>query len=65
MDADTSGVPMPDTHPPTRTASLSDWARLIARPTISPGGGSAAGGRPGSGAEGCWAQPAISGKRRT
>jgi formiminotetrahydrofolate cyclodeaminase len=35
---------MPDAHPPppTRTASLSDWARLIARPTISPGGGSAA-----------------------
>ena len=26
----------------TRTASLSDWARLIARPTIAPGGGSAA-----------------------
>ena len=33
---------MPDSHPPTRTASLSDWARLIARPTIAPGGGSAA-----------------------
>jgi formiminotetrahydrofolate cyclodeaminase len=33
---------MPDTHPPTRTASLNDWARLIARPTIAPGGGSAA-----------------------
>jgi len=29
-------------HPPTRTASLNDWARLIARPTIAPGGGSAA-----------------------
>jgi formiminotetrahydrofolate cyclodeaminase len=33
---------MPDPHSPTRTASLSDWARLIARPTIAPGGGSAA-----------------------
>ena len=33
---------MPDPHPPTRTASLNDWARLIARPTIAPGGGSAA-----------------------
>lgn len=33
---------MPDNHAPTRTASLNDWARLIARPTISPGGGSAA-----------------------
>jgi glutamate formiminotransferase/formiminotetrahydrofolate cyclodeaminase len=33
---------MPDPTPPTRTASLSDWARLIARPTIAPGGGSAA-----------------------
>jgi formiminotetrahydrofolate cyclodeaminase len=33
---------MPDPHPPTRAASLSDWARLIARPTIAPGGGSAA-----------------------
>jgi formiminotetrahydrofolate cyclodeaminase len=26
----------------TRTASLNDWAKLIARPTIAPGGGSAA-----------------------
>jgi formiminotetrahydrofolate cyclodeaminase len=33
---------MPDPHPPTRSASLADWARLIARPTIAPGGGSAA-----------------------
>jgi formiminotetrahydrofolate cyclodeaminase len=33
---------MPDPHPPTRSASLNDWARLIARPTIAPGGGSAA-----------------------
>jgi formiminotetrahydrofolate cyclodeaminase len=33
---------MPDPHPPTRTASLNDWARHIARPTIAPGGGSAA-----------------------
>lgn len=33
---------MPDNHSPTRSASLNDWARLIARPTISPGGGSAA-----------------------
>lgn len=33
---------MPDPIPPTRSASLSDWARLIARPTIAPGGGSAA-----------------------
>jgi formiminotetrahydrofolate cyclodeaminase len=33
---------MPDPHAPTRAASLNDWARLIARPTISPGGGSAA-----------------------
>jgi formiminotetrahydrofolate cyclodeaminase len=33
---------MPDPSSPTRTASLSEWARLIARPTISPGGGSAA-----------------------
>jgi formiminotetrahydrofolate cyclodeaminase len=33
---------MPDPHPPTRTASLNDRARLIARPTIAPGGGSAA-----------------------
>ena len=33
---------MPDSHPPTRSASLNDWARLIARPTIAPGGGSAA-----------------------
>jgi len=33
---------MPDNHAPTRSASLNDWARLIARPTISPGGGSAA-----------------------
>jgi formiminotetrahydrofolate cyclodeaminase len=33
---------MIDAHPPTRTASLNDWARLIARPTIAPGGGSAA-----------------------
>ncbi len=27
---------------PTRSASLDDWARAIARPTIAPGGGSAA-----------------------
>jgi formiminotetrahydrofolate cyclodeaminase len=33
---------MPDETTPTRTASLNDWARAIARPTISPGGGSAA-----------------------
>ncbi|HEU4523768.1 MAG TPA: cyclodeaminase/cyclohydrolase family protein [Gemmatimonadales bacterium] len=33
---------MPDSHSPTRSASLNDWARLIARPTIAPGGGSAA-----------------------
>lgn len=33
---------MPDPRPPARTASLNDWARLIARPTIAPGGGSAA-----------------------
>jgi formiminotetrahydrofolate cyclodeaminase len=33
---------MPDVHSPSRTASLNDWARLIARPTIAPGGGSAA-----------------------
>jgi formiminotetrahydrofolate cyclodeaminase len=33
---------MPERHPPTRTASLNDWARLIAGPTIAPGGGSAA-----------------------
>lgn len=33
---------MPDPHAPTRTASLDDWARLIARPTIAPAGGSAA-----------------------
>jgi formiminotetrahydrofolate cyclodeaminase len=33
---------MPDPTSPTRTASLNDWARLIARPTIAPGGGSAA-----------------------
>lgn len=33
---------MPNQHPPTRSASLHDWARLIARPTIAPGGGSAA-----------------------
>jgi formiminotetrahydrofolate cyclodeaminase len=33
---------MSDPHPPTRSASLNDWARRIARPTISPGGGSAA-----------------------
>ncbi len=31
---------MPDT--PTRASSLDDWARAIARPTISPAGGSAA-----------------------
>ncbi len=31
---------MPDT--PTRASSIDDWARAIARPTISPGGGSAA-----------------------
>ena len=33
---------MPDGTAPTRTASLNDWAKLIARPTIAPGGGSAA-----------------------
>jgi len=33
---------MPDPHAPARSASLNDWARLIARPTIAPGGGSAA-----------------------
>jgi formiminotetrahydrofolate cyclodeaminase len=33
---------MPEPHPPTRSASLNEWARLIARPTIAPGGGSAA-----------------------
>jgi formiminotetrahydrofolate cyclodeaminase len=33
---------MTHVHPPTRAASLNDWARLIARPTIAPGGGSAA-----------------------
>jgi formiminotetrahydrofolate cyclodeaminase len=33
---------MPDPHPPTRSASLNEWARVIARPTIAPGGGSAA-----------------------
>jgi formiminotetrahydrofolate cyclodeaminase len=33
---------MINAHSPTRTASLTDWARLIARPTIAPGGGSAA-----------------------
>jgi formiminotetrahydrofolate cyclodeaminase len=33
---------MPERPSPTRTATLNDWARLIARPTISPGGGSAA-----------------------
>ena len=33
---------MPDGAAPTRTASLDDWARAIARPTISPAGGSAA-----------------------
>lgn len=33
---------MADTHSPTRAASLHEWARLIARPTIAPGGGSAA-----------------------
>ena len=33
---------MPDGTAPTRTASLEDWARAIARPTIAPGGGSAA-----------------------
>ncbi len=33
---------MPDGTAPTRTASLDDWARAIARPTISPAGGSAA-----------------------
>jgi methenyltetrahydrofolate cyclohydrolase len=33
---------MSDGPAPTRTASLDDWARAIARPTISPGGGSAA-----------------------
>ena len=32
---------MPDTAP-TRAASIDDWARAIARPTISPAGGSAA-----------------------
>ena len=33
---------MIDAHPLTRSASLNDWAKLIARPTIAPGGGSAA-----------------------
>jgi glutamate formiminotransferase/formiminotetrahydrofolate cyclodeaminase len=33
---------MPDETSPTRNASLSAWARAIARPTIAPGGGSAA-----------------------
>jgi formiminotetrahydrofolate cyclodeaminase len=33
---------MPDVTAPTRTASLNDWSKLIARPTIAPGGGSAA-----------------------
>ena len=33
---------MSDGPTPTRTASLDDWARAIARPTISPAGGSAA-----------------------
>lgn len=33
---------MSDATPPTRSATLNDWARLIARPTIAPGGGSAA-----------------------
>jgi formiminotetrahydrofolate cyclodeaminase len=33
---------MPDGTAPTRAASLDDWVRAIARPTISPAGGSAA-----------------------
>jgi methenyltetrahydrofolate cyclohydrolase len=33
---------MPHDAAPTRTASVDEWARAIARPTISPGGGSAA-----------------------
>jgi formiminotetrahydrofolate cyclodeaminase len=33
---------MPEANSPTRSASLNEWARLIARPTIAPGGGSAA-----------------------
>jgi methenyltetrahydrofolate cyclohydrolase len=33
---------MVDVASPTRTAPLDDWARAIARPTISPAGGSAA-----------------------
>jgi methenyltetrahydrofolate cyclohydrolase len=33
---------MPDDHSLTRTASLDEWGRAIARPTISPAGGSAA-----------------------
>ena len=33
---------MPDPHAPARSASLNDWARLIARPTIAPAGGSEA-----------------------
>ncbi|HWB41373.1 MAG TPA: cyclodeaminase/cyclohydrolase family protein [Gemmatimonadales bacterium] len=33
---------MADAPAPTRTAPLGDWARAIARPTISPAGGSAA-----------------------
>lgn len=33
---------MPHDAQPTRNASLDDWARAIARPTIAPGGGSAA-----------------------
>jgi formiminotetrahydrofolate cyclodeaminase len=32
---------MPDKITPTRTASVDQWARAIAKPTISPGGGSA------------------------
>lgn len=33
---------MPDDTPPTRTASVDQWTRAIARPSISPAGGSAA-----------------------
>lgn len=33
---------MPTESTPTRTASLHEWARAVARPTIAPGGGSAA-----------------------
>jgi formiminotetrahydrofolate cyclodeaminase len=33
---------MPEKTAPTRTASLEEWARAVARPTIAPAGGSAA-----------------------